>query len=399
MTPVDPGVDRAVLRALVRLASLVTQSHDAMTTIEAVAETARDLLGAASLSISVRDDDGLALTTVVNVGDLGPDEVRWPSGERYHLATYPRAVEVQHLGRHHVALTHVDGPDADPAEVALLRRLGKAGGLNAPIVVEGQLWGELWASRRADQPPFDTFTSELSEVVVGLVAAGVVQAAAWERLQQLASTDPMTRLANRRAFDEQLDALVVGPVSAPGFALVLGDVNGLKRVNDRHGHPAGDEALLARRRGRTQRGGRDSGRSCRPARWRRVRAAPAGDGRGERTRGGPGLVPVLRGRSLRDEPVGRGAGRHRGHAPRRRRLPRRRPGAVRRQAGGFEPTRPRPVLTPTAPARAPGATSPLSSAITTIWARSRSPSSVSTLDTCDFPVADPGTAPCRSPRC
>lgn len=245
MTPVDPGVDRAVLRALVRLASLVTQSHDAMTTIEAVAETARDLLGAASLSISVRDDDGLALTTVVNVGDLGPDEVRWPSEERYDLATYPRAVEVQHLGRHHVALTHVDDPDADPAEVVLLRRLGKAGGLNAPIVVEGQLWGELWASRRADQPPFDTFTSELSEVVVGLVAAGVVQAAAWERLQQLASTDPMTRLANRRAFDEQLDALVVGPVSAPGFALVLGDVNGLKRVNDRHGHPAGDEALLA----------------------------------------------------------------------------------------------------------------------------------------------------------
>ncbi len=245
VTPVDPGVDRAVLRALVHLASLVTQSHDALTTIEAVAETARDLLGAASLSISVRDDDGLALTTVVNVGDLGPDEVRWPSGERYELATYPRAIEAQRLGRHHVSLTHIGDPAADPAEVALLRRLGKASGLNAPIVVDGLLWGELWASRCADQPPFDSFTSELSEVVVGLIAAGVVQAAAWERLQQLASTDPMTRLANRRVFDERLDALVAGPVPDPGFALVLGDVNGLKRVNDVHGHPAGDVALLA----------------------------------------------------------------------------------------------------------------------------------------------------------
>lgn len=234
-----------MLRALVHLASLVTGSHDALSTVEAVAETARDLLGAASLSISSRDNDGRALTTVVNVGSLGPGEVRWPSDERYELETYPRAVEAQRLGRHHVALTHVDDPAADPAEVALLRRLGKASCLNAPIVVDGLLWGELWASRRADQPPFDAFTSELSEVVVGLIAAGVVQAAAWQRLQELASTDPMTRLANRRAFDEQLDALVVGPVAAPGFALVLGDVNGLKRVNDRHGHPAGDEALLA----------------------------------------------------------------------------------------------------------------------------------------------------------
>ena len=239
----DARADRAVLRALVRLASLVTGSHDALGTIEAVAGTAMDLLGAASLSISSRDEDGTALTTLVNVGELGPAEVRWPTDERYELATYPRTVEVLHAGRHRVVLAHVDDPASDPAEVALLRSLGKAGCLNAPIVVEGVLWGELWASRRADQPPFDAYASELSEVVVGLIAAGLVQAAAWQKLKQLASTDPMTGLANRREFDLRLDALVDGPVVAPGFALVLGDVNGLKRVNDTLGHPAGDMAL------------------------------------------------------------------------------------------------------------------------------------------------------------
>ncbi len=247
-TPLLPdaqGVDRSVLRALVHLASLVTGSHDALATVEAVAETARDLLGAASLSISSRDDDGLALTTVVNVGLLGPDEVRWPTDERYDLATYPRAVETLASGRHHVFLTHVEDPAADAAEVELLHSLGKAACLHAPIVVEGELWGELWASRTADQPSFDAYTCELSEVVVGLIAAGLVQAAAWQQLQQLAATDPMTGLANRRTFDERLDELVAGTVPSPGFALVLGDVDGLKRVNDSLGHPAGDEALTA----------------------------------------------------------------------------------------------------------------------------------------------------------
>lgn len=226
------------------LAALVTESHDAMSTIEAVAETARDLLGAASLSISSRDEGGTVLSTLVNVGDLSPGEVRWPTDERYELATYPRTMEVLQAGQHRVALAHVDDPASDPAEVALLRSLGKASCLNAPIVVDGVLWGELYASRHAHQPRFDAYTAELSEVVVGLIAAGLMQAAAWQRLQELASTDPMTGLANRRVFDERLRDLLAGPVEAPGFGLVLGDVNGLKIVNDSLGHPAGDEVLV-----------------------------------------------------------------------------------------------------------------------------------------------------------
>ncbi len=248
--PPAPGVDdvradRAVLQALVRLASLVTGSHDALSTIEAVAETSRELLGAASLSISSRDQDGTSLTTLVNVGDLGPGEERWPVDERYQLQTYPRTVEVLHAGHHRVALAHLGDPASHPAELALLRRLGKGSCLNAPIVVDGELWGELYATRHVGAPPFDAYTAELSEVVVGLVAAGLVQAAAWQRLQALASTDPMTGLANRRTFDDGLRALLDDEVRPPGFGLVLGDVNGLKRVNDTLGHPAGDEALLA----------------------------------------------------------------------------------------------------------------------------------------------------------
>jgi diguanylate cyclase (GGDEF)-like protein len=56
----------------------------------------------------------------------------------------------------------------------------------------------------------------------------------------LAHTDPLTGVANRRAFDTALTRLVQ---SGQRTGLVLVDLDGLKTVNDTCGHAAGDEAL------------------------------------------------------------------------------------------------------------------------------------------------------------
>lgn len=65
------------------------------------------------------------------------------------------------------------------------------------------------------------------------------------RLLRLSHQDPLTGLGNRRLFDEQVDLQL--PYSSPGrpLALVIIDVDQLKTINDRHGHPAGDSALIA----------------------------------------------------------------------------------------------------------------------------------------------------------
>ncbi len=66
------------------------------------------------------------------------------------------------------------------------------------------------------------------------------------RLDTLANTDPLTGLANRRRFTEQLDqewhraAREAAPI-----ALLILDADHFKAFNDRYGHPAGDEALRA----------------------------------------------------------------------------------------------------------------------------------------------------------
>jgi diguanylate cyclase len=64
--------------------------------------------------------------------------------------------------------------------------------------------------------------------------------------QELARTDSLTGLANRRAFDEAMNAefLRFQRFGAPA-ALLMIDIDRFKRVNDAYGHETGDRALIA----------------------------------------------------------------------------------------------------------------------------------------------------------
>lgn len=61
-------------------------------------------------------------------------------------------------------------------------------------------------------------------------------------LADLSLTDALTGIANRRHFDQALQALSTG-VPPRGAALLLIDIDFFKRVNDRHGHGVGDTCL------------------------------------------------------------------------------------------------------------------------------------------------------------
>jgi len=77
-----------------------------------------------------------------------------------------------------------------------------------------------------------------------LAAVAVANAEARQELAVRASTDGLTGLLNRRTFDERLAGEVSRAVRhGRSLALAIIDIDHFKRVNDRHGHLAGDAVL------------------------------------------------------------------------------------------------------------------------------------------------------------
>ena len=67
-----------------------------------------------------------------------------------------------------------------------------------------------------------------------------------QALELLSLSDPLTRLANRRAFDRDLaTGISLSRRSMAPLSLVLLDVDHFKAYNDLYGHPAGDAVLVA----------------------------------------------------------------------------------------------------------------------------------------------------------
>jgi diguanylate cyclase (GGDEF)-like protein len=65
-----------------------------------------------------------------------------------------------------------------------------------------------------------------------------------DRLAALSTTDPLTGIPNRRALDDHLeDELARARRYGTPLAVVMLDLDHFKRLNDRHGHAAGDAVL------------------------------------------------------------------------------------------------------------------------------------------------------------
>ena len=77
-----------------------------------------------------------------------------------------------------------------------------------------------------------------------LIHSGERQAELIEKLERLAAIDPLTGLATRRVLDEAAQSALSGAASGEGTSLIVLDVDQFKSINDRHGHPAGDEVLV-----------------------------------------------------------------------------------------------------------------------------------------------------------
>ena len=139
-------------------------------------------------------------------------------------------------------------PDSDAA-----RQLGIQTYVSTPIRTDdGLLLGTLCgaSARRQDiAPQAEEIMRLFSSVIANFLEREQLVAelrTANTKLMAYALTDPLTGLPNRRALYEELERLRGRALREGGSVLVgVVDLDGFKGINDRLGHKAGDQALIA----------------------------------------------------------------------------------------------------------------------------------------------------------
>ena len=237
----DAGRVTGEREALMRIAAATADAYRLEDVIEQAAEAALDVTGAASLSISKWERDREAMRTLINVGELGSGEERFPSEELYSLAEHPLVAKLLQDGQPY--FTAVDDPEASRPAVEVLRTLGKDSDVGVPIVLDGDVWGEVWASTAAGSRRFDAGDVRFLQAIADRLALVLARGERFASVSRLAYEDPLTGLANRRAIDERLAMLLDSDTPPVPLTLLLADVDGLKDINDAHGHHVGDGAL------------------------------------------------------------------------------------------------------------------------------------------------------------
>ena len=230
----------AQLYALVEVSAEAAGAHRLEDVLEVAAERALAAIGGCSLSIS-RWEAGEVIT-LINVGELGPGEQRFPPDERYPLSQFPKTLRVLTGGG--VLVSGVDDPSSDSAHRALLGALGKETSLTVPIVYEGETWGELWATSETGEPRFVERDGFFLRAIADQIAAAIGRAELFLQVEALAYTDPLTEVANRRVLEEALERACTASSGGDTPALLLCDIDGLKAINDNFGHDAGDRTIL-----------------------------------------------------------------------------------------------------------------------------------------------------------
>ena len=144
--------------------------------------------------------------------------------------------------------------------------LGARSLLLIPLVSRDVIVGAVAVAHLSHPEPFDLVMMEFLHDVCQPLALGLENARLFATLSQMAATDELTGVANRRKFMETLRVEGVrSRRSTDPLSLLLVDLDQLKKINDRHGHQAGDTAIrhvadiLTRRRRATDLPGRLGG--------------------------------------------------------------------------------------------------------------------------------------------
>lgn len=114
--------------------------------------------------------------------------------------------------------------------------------LGIPLRAKNRVSGALLLTRRGKE--FSASDARVLRILCNQAAVAIENARVYERLEQMAATDGLTGLYNRRYFQQALEREAARVDRGRGsIALILLDIDHFKQLNDTYGHPMGDVVL------------------------------------------------------------------------------------------------------------------------------------------------------------
>lgn len=115
--------------------------------------------------------------------------------------------------------------------------------IGVPLKFKDEILGVMNLSKRVIGK-FTRSELRLIRLLADQAAVAIFNASLYRRLAQMANTDSVTGLPNRRALDERLqEEWRLAEQTQLPFSVVMMDLDGFKAVNDTFGHNVGDELL------------------------------------------------------------------------------------------------------------------------------------------------------------
>jgi diguanylate cyclase (GGDEF)-like protein len=117
--------------------------------------------------------------------------------------------------------------------------------IGVPLKFKDEILGVINLSKRVVSK-FTRSELRLISLLADQAAVAIFNASLYKRLAQMANTDSVTGLPNRRALDERLqEEWRLAEQTQSPFSVVMMDLDGFKAVNDTFGHNIGDELLYS----------------------------------------------------------------------------------------------------------------------------------------------------------